>query len=149
MAAFIDREVRRYRAFFPSWCETFGDHVPDPGGEGRAVEWLVGEHCLGAIIIPEIRDMLIRELLGSRKPKVIVRDESMRLGETDFRDAGVCGHPGYAALLDLLKNAETVHLFLTYHLIYPPGTRIITVSSKAPQSLIYKETAPLRVSVGI
>ena len=93
MAEFMDREVRRYRAYFPSWCQTFGDHVPDPGGEGRAVEWLVCEHCLGAIIIPEIRDMLIRELLGSRKPKVIVRDESMRRGETDFRDAGVCGHP--------------------------------------------------------
>jgi hypothetical protein len=73
----------------------------------------------------------------------------MTLGETDFRDAEVCGHPGYATLLDLLKNAETVHLFLTYHLIYPPGTRIITVSGKAPQALIYRESAPLRVSVGI
>jgi len=149
MAEFMDREVRRYRAYFPSWCQAFGDHVPDPGGEGRAVEWLVGEHCLGAIIVPDIRDMLIRELFGSRKPRVIVRDGSMCLGDMDFRDAEVCGHPGYAALRDVLKNAETVHLFLTYHLIYPPGTRIITVSSKAPQALIYRESAPLRVSVGI
>ena len=145
----MDREVRRYRAYLPRWCQAFGDHVPEPGGQGQAVEWLVGQDCVGAIIIPKIRDMLIRELLGSRKPRVIVRAGSMRLGELDFRDAEVCGHPGYAALLDLLVNAETVHLFLTYHLIYPPGTRIITVSSKAPQPLIYKETAPLRVSVGI
>ena len=145
----MDREVRRYRAYLPKWCQAFGDHVPEPGGEGQAVEWLVGKDCVGAIVAPEIGDKLIPELLGSRKPKVIVREGSMCLGERDFDDAEVCGHPGYAALLDLLVNAETVHLFLTYHLIYPPGTRIITVSSKAPQPLIYKETAPLRISVGI
>ncbi|MGB4910817.1 MAG: hypothetical protein WBO95_01490 [Candidatus Dechloromonas phosphoritropha] len=144
----MDREVRRYRSYFPSWCQTFGDHVPDQCGEGRAVEWLLGERCVGAIAAPEIRNMLIRELFGSRKPRVIVRQGAARLGELEYRDAEVCGHPGYAALLDLLVNAETVHMFLTYHLIYPPGTRIITVSSKGPQTLIYKETAPLRVSVG-
>ena len=145
----MDREVRRYRPYLPSWCQAFGDHLPEPGGEGRAVEWLVGEHCIGAIVVPEIRVMLIRELLGSGKPRVLVGEGSMCLDDLDFRDAGVCGHPGYAALRDLLVNADTVHLFLTYHLIYPPGTRIITVSSKAPLPLIYKETTPLRVSVAI
>jgi hypothetical protein len=145
----MDREVRRYRPYLPSWCQAFGDHLPEPGSEGRAVEWLVGEHCVGAIVVPEIRVMLIRELLGFRKPRVLVDGGSICLGELDFRDAGVCGHPGYSALRDLLVNAETVHLFLTYHLIYPPGTRIITVSSKAPLPLIYRETAPLRVSVAI
>jgi hypothetical protein len=145
----MDREVRRYRAYLASWCQAFGDHLPEPGGEGRAVEWLVGEHCIGAIVVPEIRVMLIRELLGSGKPRVLVGEGSMCLDDLDFRDAGVCGHPGYAALRDLLVNADTVHLFLTYHLIYPPGTRIITVSSKAPLPLIYKETTPLRVSVAI
>jgi hypothetical protein len=144
----MDREVRRYRAYFPRWCQSFGDHMPEPGGEGRAVEWLVGEHSVGAIVLPEIRVMLIRELLGSRKPKVIVREKSLSLGELNFHDDEICGHPGCAALFDLLLKAETVHMFLTYHLIYPPETRIITVSSKAPLSLIYKETAPLRVSVG-
>lgn len=145
----MDREVRRYRAYFPSWCQAFGDHVPDPGGEGRAVEWLIGAHCVGAIVVPRIGEMLIRELLGSKKPKVIVRQGSASLGELEVRDDEICGHPGYAALLDLLVNADTVHLFQTYHLIYPPGTRIITVSRKAPQSLIYKESTPLRVSVDI
>jgi hypothetical protein len=144
----MDREVRRYRAYFPRWCQSFGDHMPEPGGEGRAVEWLVGEHSVGAIVLPEIRAMLIRELLGSRKPRVIVRERSLSLGELNFHDDEICGHPGCAALFDLLLNAETVHMFLTYHLIYPPETRIITVSSKAPLPLIYKETAPLRVSVG-
>ena len=147
----MDREVRRYRAYFRSWCQTFGDHVPDPGGEGQSVEWLFGESSIGAIVTPKIGDMLNHDLFGSRKPRprVIVRAESMCLGEMEYRGAEVCRHPGYTALLDLLRDAETVHLFLTYHLIYPPGTRIITVSSKAPQLLIYKEVAPLRVSVDI
>lgn len=143
----MDREVRRYRPYFPRWCQAFGDHVPDPAGEGRAVEWLIGDDSVGAIVLPSVSDMLVRELLGAKKPRVRVRSDAMCLGERDFRDPAVCGHPGYAALRELLLNAETVHLFLTYHLIYPPGTRILTVSGKAPLPLIYKESAPLRVSV--
>jgi hypothetical protein len=38
-------------------------------------------------------------------------------------------------------------MFLTYHLIYPPGTRIITVSSKPPLGLLYREMEPLTVVV--
>jgi hypothetical protein len=40
-----------------------------------------------------------------------------------------------------------VHMFLSYHLIYPPGTRIITVSRRSPLPLLYKEMAPLPISV--
>ena len=39
----MEKIVRRYSAFIPRWCQAFGDHQPDPGGEGRAVEWLIGE----------------------------------------------------------------------------------------------------------
>jgi hypothetical protein len=47
----------------------------------------------------------------------------------------------------LLLAGDETHMFLTYHLIYPPGTRIITVSLKPPLPLLYKEMAPLAVSV--
>ncbi len=36
---------------------------------------------------------------------------------------------------------------MVIHLIYPPGTRIITVSSKPPLGLLYREMAPLTVVV--
>jgi hypothetical protein len=59
----------------------------------------------------------------------------------------VLGHPGYAALRELLLGPEEAHMYLTYHLIYPPGTRIITLSQKSPLPLLYKEMAPLAISV--
>jgi hypothetical protein len=40
-------------------------------------------------------------------------------------------------------------MYLTYHLIYPPGTRIITLSRKAPLPLLYKEMAPLPLIVSV
>ena len=46
----------------------------------------------------------------------------------------------------LLLGVDEAPMFLTYHLIYPPGTRIITVSRKPPLPLLYKEMAPLPVS---
>jgi hypothetical protein len=51
----MEKIVHRYSAHFPRWCQAFGDHVPDPGGEARAVEWLVGADCVGVIVLPEIR----------------------------------------------------------------------------------------------
>jgi hypothetical protein len=54
---------------------------------------------------------------------------------------------GYAALRALLLGSDEAHMFLTYHLIYPPGTRIITVSSKPPLGLLYREMEPLTMVV--
>jgi hypothetical protein len=118
----VEKIVRRYSAFIPRWCQAFGDHQPDPGGEGRAVEWLIGEDSVGVILLPEIRHRLMQELLR---------------------------HAGYGALRELLLGEAEVHMYLTYHLIYPPGTRIITLSRKAPLPLLYKEMAPLPLIVSV
>jgi len=64
----------------------------------------------------------------------------------DYAEVTVIAHPGYAALRELLLGVHEAPMFLTYHLIYPPGTRIITVSRKPPLPLLYKEMAPLPVS---
>lgn len=143
----MEKIIHRYSAYIPRWCQAFGDHVPDPGGEGRAVEWLVGADCVGVIVLPEIRHRLMHELLGQSKPDVEFRQRSLRLNQWDYAESEVLGHPGYAALRELLLGSESAHMFLTYHLIYPPGTRIITVSRKPPLPLLYKEMAPLPVSV--
>jgi len=50
-------------------------------------------------------------------------------------------------LRELLLGVDEAHMFLTYPLIYPPGTRIITVARKPPLPLLYKEMAPLPISV--
>ncbi|MBN8450009.1 MAG: hypothetical protein J0M13_13570 [Candidatus Accumulibacter sp.] len=143
----MERIIHRYSAYFPRWCQTFGDHVPDPGGEARAVEWLVGTDCVGVIVLPEIRHLLTHELLGTKTPELEFRARSLRLNQRDYAEVTVLGHPGYAALRELLLGVDEAHMFLTYHLIYPPGTRIITVSRKPPLPLLYKEMAPLPIRV--
>ncbi|MBL8397575.1 MAG: hypothetical protein JNL84_05430 [Candidatus Accumulibacter sp.] len=143
----MDKTIRRYAAFFPRWCQAFGDHVPDPYGEAQAVEWLLGEDCVGVILLPEIRHLLMRNLLGPQLPELEFQPRAIRLNGHEYTEEAVLGHPGYLAMRGLLRGEAATHMFLTYHLIYPPGTRIITLSSKAPLPLLYKEMAPLRVTV--
>ena len=144
----MEKIIRRYSAYFPRWCQAFGDHEPDPVGEARAVEWLVGADSVGVIVLPEIRYRLMHELLGENHPEIEFQRRSIRLNRHHYDEVEVLGHPGYAALRELLLGSEEAHMFLAYHLIYPPGTRIITVSRKPPLGLLYKEMAPLPVSVG-
>jgi len=143
----MDKTIRRYTAFFPRWCQAFGDHLPDPGGEGRAVEWLVGEDRVGVILLPEVRRLLLHELLAPVRPELEFRPRSLRLNRYEYDEVEVLGHAGYAALRDLLLKGDEAHMFLSYHLIYPPGTRILTLALKAPMPLLYKEMAPLQVTV--
>jgi len=145
----MQKNVHRYSAYFPRWCQAFGDHTPDPGGEGRAVEWLVSEDSVGLVVLPEVRRILQHELLGTSEPHLEFATHAVRLNRHEFSEAGVLAHPGYAALRTLLLGNDELHLFLTYHLIYPPGTRIITASRKAPLALLYKEMAPLPVIVSV
>jgi len=41
--------------------------------------------------------------------------------------------------MDLLKDADDLHLLQTYHVIYPSGTRILTLSRQSPLTLVYCE----------
>ena len=143
----MDKKIRRCTAFIPRWCQAFGDYAPDPGGEGRAVEWLIGADSVGIIVLPDVRRLLAHELLSAQKPQLEVRERSVRLNRHTYAEMNVLGHPGYAALRELLLGPDDLHLFLTYHLIHPSGTRIITISRKPPLALLYKEMASLPVTI--
>jgi hypothetical protein len=78
----MEKIIHRYSAHFPRWCQAFGDHVPDPGGEARAVEWLIGADCVGVILLPEIRHLLMHELLGQKAPNS--SSGSVRCASTDM-----------------------------------------------------------------
>jgi hypothetical protein len=144
----MEKTVRRHVSFLPRWCQAFGEHQPDPAGEGRMVEWLIGENCVGLLIAPELRHKLLHQLLGPERPELEFQRGLVRLNRHDYSDAAVLGQNGYAALHELLLDRGDTHIFLTYHLIYPPGTRIITASRKAPLPLLYKEISPLLITVG-
>ena len=40
-----------------------------------------------------------------------------------------------------------MHLYQTYHLIYPSGTRILTLSARAPLGILYRELPPLKLRI--
>ena len=143
----MNKIIRRYSAFIPRWCQAFGDHTPDPHGEAHAVEWLIGENCVGVILLPEIRHRLMHQLLGKSEPRIEVSATAVTLNDHTFVERSVLGHQGFGALRQLLRERTETHMFLTYHLIYPPGTRIITLSGQAPMPLLYREMAPLPVTV--
>jgi len=44
-----------------------------------------------------------------------------------------------------LEGNDEIHVFLTSHLLYGSGSRIITFSSKKPLSIIYKEIGTMRI----
>jgi hypothetical protein len=144
----VEKTVRRHVSFLPRWCQAFGEHQPDPAGEGRTVEWLIGEDRVGLLIAPDPRRKLLYQLLGPERPELEFRQGLVRINRHDYSNVDVLGQPGYAALRELLLESGDTHIFLTYHLIYPPGTRIITASRKAPLPLLYKEISPLLITVG-
>ncbi|KAA6185355.1 hypothetical protein F2Q65_08730 [Thiohalocapsa marina] len=47
----------------------------------------------------------------------------------------------------LLYDRRDLHLYQTYHLVYPSGTRILTLSQRPPLGLIYRELQPLRCTL--
>ncbi len=144
----MEKTVRRHVSFLPRWCQAFGEHQPDPAGEGRTVEWLIGENCVGLLLAPDLRRKFLHQLLGPERPELEFRRDLVRINRHDYADRAVFGQPGYAALRELLVDSGDTHIFLTYHLIYPPGTRIITASRKAPLPLLYKEISPVLITVG-
>jgi hypothetical protein len=49
------------------------------------------------------------------------------------------------AIAKVLESPEAVHLYLTSHLLYGGGNRIITFSNKKPLLIIYKVIGTMRV----
>ena len=139
-------EVRRYTAYFRGWCQTFGEHEKD-FQRGSEINWLLGHDQIGLILADEIVKVLYRELLGQkqRAPTLVLGESYVQLGDVVLSTVEEKIDQGARALRALLKNPAPLHMYLTYHLFYPSGTRIVTFSRKAPLGILYKEIAPLQV----
>ncbi|MDD3449771.1 MAG: hypothetical protein PHF72_12165 [Gammaproteobacteria bacterium] len=145
----IKRQVERYAAYYFNWCQAFGEHdaVADETG---ALTWLVGEGRVGVILAARERREILRELMHQERttPEVTIRPECIRVNDTRIALPGLPDTTALDRLRDLLEGEETIHLFLTYHVFYPAGTRIITFSRKPPLGLLYKAVGKLQVRLG-
>jgi len=142
----IERQVQRYAAYFKGWCQAFGEHEPLVS-EGDAFQWLVGDNQLGVILPDDLTRPLYRAVLSAQNnaPSLFIGTSHVEVGEVrhDFTTAPDAA--GLAALRQLAQSAASLHLFLTYHFMYPSGTRILTFSRHQPLSIIYKQIGPMRI----
>jgi hypothetical protein len=144
-----ERKIRRYSAYFRGWATAFGAHEKD-GDEERGLFWLYGKDQMGLILTPAVKRFLFPLFLGRPRdvaPAVRIGAGLMRIDEVDIpltdRDARA-----FDTMLALLRLAGDLHLYQTYHLVYPSGTRILTLSRRVPLALVYREIPPMGVELG-
>jgi hypothetical protein len=162
------RLLRRHRAYFNGWAQAFGQHELLRDAD-QGLRWLLGEtqlgllldpairarlrggdeQCLGGLLADELRSPVaecaaprsLRRLgLAVTPPALVdVGSETLRLGRITLRR---CPASVIGAVRRLLDQGTDLHLYETYHLMYPTGTRILTLSRRSPLGLIYRELAP-------
>ena len=155
--------IRRHGAYFRGWAQAFGAHELATD-ERRGLRWLLGEEQLGLILTPPIR-VALQALTADAGPdedenpeagdgaapeiqpdQLLLGDHALDLGELTLPIASAQQSVADFAA-GLLQDSGDLHLYQTYHLIYPSGTRILTLSRRAPLGLIYREIEPLQVGL--
>jgi len=141
----LEREPKRYAAYFRGWCQAFGEHEGIPGEES-GIHWLFTEHQAGFILPQAITRRLYREVLLHRKPPPLTFSyDAVEIGSLQFALAKHHENQILDAVHSILATGNDLHVYLTSHLLYGTGARIITLSTKKPLSIIYKEIGTLRI----
>ena len=143
----LERQLKRYAAYFRGWCQAFGEHQHIEGREAD-VHWLLGDRQLGLVLPRAMIRPLYREVLLHARGTFLefarnrVQIGSLRLDMDPQRERAAVD-----AMAALLEGPEQAHIYLTSHLLYGGGNRIITFSAKKPLIIIYKEIGTLLVRV--
>ena len=144
----IERIVKRYSAYYAGWCVAFGEHEIDYE-ENRDIQWIFGEGKVGISLAPRLRRLFVRELLGKRKrmPRIVLYKDSAKINHRKFTVSSKTDRENMRNFRAFFDCPEEIHMFLSSHFCYPPGTRIITFSKKKPLVIMYKEIEPLQVII--
>jgi len=144
----LERKIKRYSAYYMGWCQAFGEHEVDYEDNAN-INWLYGEETIGMALQADLRRTVFKELLGKNKEEAQIRlsNRYVRINNFEYFLRQPKDQEGVSRIISLLKSSGDVHLYLTSHFCYPPGTRIITFSQKKPLFILYKEIAPLAVRV--
>lgn len=144
----LEKEIKRYAAYFRGWCQAFGEHE-NTNQENDNINWLFGKDQLGLILNREIRKAFYKELLGKEQEILMLTVSSswVKIGDLIYPLQHESDKNGFETLANILNNNEIVHMYLTYHLMYQTGTRIVTFATKPPLGILYKEMEPLRIKI--
>jgi hypothetical protein len=134
----IERELIRYSAYFKGWCQAFGEH-DGIHCEKSGIDWLLADHHLGLVVPREVIKPLYREvLLHKHTPTLTFREDRIEIGGLRVALEAKQEQRALNAIAEILASPDAVHLYLTSHLVYGGGNRIITFSNKKPLLIIYK-----------
>jgi len=141
----LERETIRYSAYFRGWCQAFGEH-DGIHCEQSGIDWLLADHQLGLVLPQAAVKALHREvLLHARTPTLTFSEECIEVGELRIGLEKRQEQRALDAMAEILASPDAVHLYLTSHLLYGGGNRIITFSNRKPLLIIYKVIGTMRV----
>lgn len=142
-----ERLIRRYSPYFEGWAQALGNHR---GGmdDDLARNWLYGEDYdqLGLILTAQVTSGPLGAIGGQVTDCCTLTLGPDQMGVVpnlvpmDERDQEAISH-----LRWLLAAPGELFLFQTYHLVYPQGTRILTLSRRPPLAIMYREVESLLV----
>ena len=140
------RIINRYSAYYAGWCTAFGEHQI-AYDQQRDIQWVFGEDKAGIILPAHPRLLFIRELLGKQAgvPEVTLGPASARINQLEYPFEDPQDQEGMRKFRAFIDCRDPIHMFLSSHFCYPPGTRIVTFSKKKPLPIMYKEIEPLRL----
>lgn len=117
--------------------------------QDKDIQWVFGEGKVGITLAPRLRRLFIRELLGQHGeiPRITLGEDSARINHLEYPVTEEKDLEGLRKFREFFRCREDIHMFLTSHFCYPPGTRIVTFSKKKPLIIIYKEIEPLALSI--
>jgi hypothetical protein len=143
----LERELKRYTAYFRGWCQAFGEH-DSIHGDHIGVDWLITPHQVGLVLPGSLIKPLHREVLLHREPPALrLGEEYLHIGTLRIDVVTNAEKKALEASKELLSSGKELHVYLTSHLMYGEGRRIITISDKKPLSIIYKEIGTMRLEV--
>ncbi|MBT8064634.1 MAG: hypothetical protein KJN94_06410 [Gammaproteobacteria bacterium] len=141
----LECRLKRYAAYFRGWCQAFGEHegihVEEDG-----IDWLLADSQVGLVLPrPMIKPLYREVLLHEEAPPLTFSLNGVQIGSLEFPLANQREVEALDAMENLMKAGRDCHLFLTSHLLYGGGNRIITFSCKKPLAIIYKEIGTMRI----
>lgn len=135
----IERTVKRYSAYFRGWCQAFGEHDSYADHE-REIYWLLKDSQAGFVLPPDrLRQLYRAVLLHEQAPSLTFRPDRVEVGEFHFGLTPRYERQIHGSIRDLLEADTELHVYLTSHFMYGTAARIMTLSTKKPINIIYKE----------
>lgn len=141
----IERELKRYSAYFRGWCQAFGEHE-SLSDHDHDIHWLITESQAGFVLPrPMIRQMYREVLLQETAPPLIFHHDSVEVGNFRFPLTREFESRILDAVERILGSGESFHVFLASHLMYGTQARIITLSTRKPLTIIYKQIGTIKL----